>query len=538
MSEVEAVIEDKPGGFQAIWLLPVAVVVIGAWVVVQSYLTQGPTINVVFETAEGIQAGKTKVKAHSVEVGMVDEVRLADDRSSVIVTVQLDSGTADLLREDTQFWVVRPRIGTGGVSGLGTLLSGAYIELYPGMGVMGKRDFVGLENVPATPPGVPGVRITLYSDRANSVGAGDPVLYRGFQVGRVESAEIDEFSRIHIGVFIEAPHDQYVKRGARFWNASGLTIEGDASGIRVVVDSLTALLAGGIAFDVPAFAEAGQPVTDGAIFRLYRDKRSSETDPYEFGKLYVLLFEQSVRGLQPGAPVEYRGIRVGTVQHILTDVLGRLETSGAGTPVPALIRVEPGRFGLGDSEEGVRRLEARLVEIVGAGLRATIQTGNLLTGSLYVSFDHYPDVPPASVGEFDGHPTLPTLPGGLQRIERQISSLLAKINDLPLDRTVDELNEAVARAKSLLASVDRIAESEEMQAMPAQINATLKELEATVGSFSQGSEFYDNTSSALVELTQTLQSLRALTRTVEEKPNSLIFSTTHEPDPEPKAVSR
>ncbi len=537
MSEVEAVIEDKPGGFQAIWLLPLVVVVIGAWVVAQSYLTQGPTINVVFETAEGIQAGKTRVKAHSVEVGMVDEVRLADDRGSVIVTVQLDSGTADLLREDTQLWVVRPRIGASGISGLGTLLSGAYIELYPGMGVIGKRDFVGLNDVPATPPGVPGVRITLYSDRANSVGVGDPVLYRGFQVGRVESAVLDEFSRIHIGVFIDAPHNQYVTPGARFWNASGLTVEADASGIRVVADSLTALLAGGIAFDVPT-SEAEQPVTDGATFRLYRDKRSSETDPYEFGKLYVLLFEQSLRGLQPGAPVEYRGIRVGTVQHILIDVLGRFENLGAGTPVPVLIRVEPGRFGLGDSEAGVRRLEDGLGKSVGAGLRATIQTANLLTGSLYVSFDHYPDVPPESVGEFRGHPTLPTLPGGLQRIERQIASLLAKINDLPLDRTVDELNEAVARAKSLLASVNRIAESEEIQAMPARINATLKELEAAVGSFSQGSEFYDHASSALVELTQTLQSLRALTRIVEEKPNSLIFSATHEPDPEPKAVSR
>ncbi|MCZ6709094.1 MAG: intermembrane transport protein PqiB [Gammaproteobacteria bacterium] len=537
MSEVEAVVEDKPGGFQAIWLLPVAVVVIGAWVIAQSYLTQGPTINVIFETAEGIQAGKTRVKAHSVEVGTVDEVKLADDRSSVIVTVQLDSGSADLLREDTQFWVVRPRIGTGGVSGLGTLLSGAYIELYPGMGVMGKRDFVGLENVPATPPGVPGVRITLYSDRANSVGAGDPVLYRGFQVGRVESAEIDEFSRIHIGVFIEAPHDQYVKRGARFWNASGLTIEGDASGIRVVVDSLTALLAGGIAFDVPAFAEAGQPVADGAAFRLFRDKRSSETDPYEFGRLYVLRFEQSLRGLRPGAPVEYRGIRVGTVQHIMIDVLGRFER-GDGTRVPVLIRVEPGRFGVGDSEEGIRQLEDGLDASVSNGLRATIQTGNLLTGSLYISFDHYPDEPAATVGEFDGHPELPTLPGGLQRIERQISTLLAKINDLPLDRTVTELNDTLTRAKSLLASVDQIADSEEMQAMPARINATLEELEAAVASFSQGSEFYDHTNVVLVELTQTLQSLRAVTRTLEEAPNSLVFSATHEPDPEPKAVLR
>ncbi len=537
MSEVEAVIEEKPGGFQAIWLLPVAVVVIGAWVIAQSYWTEGPTIDVAFATAEGIQAGKTTVKAHSVEVGTVEEVKLADDRGSVIVTAQLNSGTADLLREDTQFWVVRPRIGAGGISGLGTLLSGAYIELYPGMGAMGKRDFLGLENVPATPPGVPGVRITLYSDRANSVGPGDPVLYRGFQVGRVESAVLDEFSRIHIGLFIEAPHDQYVTEGARFWNASGLTVEGDASGIRVVVDSLTALLAGGIAFDLPEFAQAGQPVTDGAAFRLFRDKRSSETDPYEFGRLFVLRFEQSLRGLRPGAPVEYRGIRIGTVQHILTDVLGRFE-SGVGTPVPVLIRVEPGRFGVGDSEEGIRQLEDGLAETVAVGLPETSQTGNLLTGSLYISFDHHPDAPPATIGEFDGHPTLPTLPGGLQRIERQVSTLLAKINDLPLDRTVDELNGTLARAKLLLASVNEIVDDEEMQAMPARINATLAELEAATASFSRGSEFYDRANLALVELTEALHNVRALARTLDEAPNSLIFSSSRGPDPEPKVTSQ
>lgn len=535
MSE-EAVIEERPSRFQAIWLLPVAVVIIGAFAVGQAYLEQGPVIRVTFDTAEGVQAGKTKIKSLSVEVGLVEEVQLADDLSHVIVTAQLDPGTARLLRDDTQIWVVRPRVGTGGISGLGTLLSGAYVELFPGQGDTGKREFVGLENIPATAPGVPGVRVELYTERASSVGVGDPVLYRGFQVGRVEATELDlETSQIRIGVFVDHPHDQLVTEGTRFWNASGLTIQADASGVRLSADALTSLISGGIAFDVPAIAEVGAPVADGAVFRLYPDKPSSELDPYAFGKEYVVQFEQSLRGLEPGAPVEYRGIRVGTVQRILRDELvGRDDGNQA---VPVLVRAEPGRFGLGDSEEGVQRMNDRLQQSVASGLRATLQTGNLLTGRLYVAFDHYPDAEIDEIGRFDGYPTLPTLPTGLQRIERQVTALLAKINALPLDRSVNELNATLARAKGLLASLDEMAQGEEMRALPGRLDESLRELEATMVSYRQGSEFYDQANLTLAELSQTLQSLRALAETIEEKPNSLIFSQTHAPDPEPRVGS-
>ncbi len=538
MSEPDAaLVEDKPPRVQAIWILPIVVLVVGIWVVAQSYLNQGPEITISFKTAEGLQAEKTQIKALSVQIGTVESVSLADDRSHVVVKARLNPGTRDLLREDTQIWVERPRIGAGGVSGLGTLLSGAYIKLSPGTGATGSRDFVGLEQVPATEPGVSGLRFTLESDRANSISTGDPILYRGLQVGQIESLELDlESSKMQYSGFIDAPYDELVTEGSRFWNASGIQIEADASGINVATDSLITLLAGGVTFDVPDGHEAGGRVSKGATFRLYATKRDAQRNPYQFGKQYALMFDQSLRGLEPGAPVEYRGIRVGTVERImLSDLQAH---TGEAAMLPVLIRVEPGRFQQEDTVEGVERLSASLAGAVERGLRAKLESGNLITGSLYVEFDLFPDNEPQSIGEYGGYPTLPTIPGGLDRIENQISRLLEKLNALPLEQTVAELNATLERTRDLLTSVDAMAESESMQALPARLEAALLEVENAAASFAQGSEFYSDADVTLDELTQTLQSIRALAESIEEKPNSLIFSGKHEPDPEPGRGSR
>ena len=533
-SAEDATIEDQPPRIQAIWVLPIIVLAIGVYVVVQTYLDQGPTITIRMQTAVGLEAGKTQVKALNVDIGIVDEVELATDLSHVVVTAKLNPGTGRLLREDTQIWVERPRVGASGVSGLGTLLSGAYVELSPGTGAPGRRSFDGLERAPATAPGVPGVRITLLSERANSVSVGDPVLYRGFQVGKIESVSLNlETSEIRYSAFVDAPYDTLVTDGARFWNASGVRLEADASGIRLQTGSLTSLLSGGVAFDVPPLTSSGDPVADGATFQLYGDQRSSETNPYVFGKLYVAMFERSLRGLSAGAPVEYRGVRVGTVERILSDELATFD--GGAAAIPVLMRAEPGRIGLGDTQTAVDRLETTLHKSVANGLRATIQTGNLVSGSLYVSLDHYADEEPDSLGEYNGYPTIPTKSSGLRRLEQQVETLLAKLNDLPLDDTVAELNRTVADARELLASVDKLVNSDAMQSMPAQINATLAELEGAAASFADGSELYSGASESLAELNATLQSVRSLADTLEEQPNAVIFPQRKRIDPIPGA---
>jgi paraquat-inducible protein B len=514
-----------------IWVVPIVAAILGAGMVIYTFVSQGPDITIVFSTAQGIEAGKTKIKVLSVDVGIVESAGLSEDVEHVIVQARLEKAATPLLREDTQFWVVRPRVGTGGVSGLGTLLSGGYIQLAPGTGETGRRDFVGLDEPPVTPAGTPGLRFNLVTDQAGSVSAGDPILYKDFGIGRIDSADFDVASQqMRYGAFIEAPYDDLVTSATRFWNASGISLSAGADGIEVDTASLETLLIGGVAMGLPEGVEPGDPVESGTTFQLYPNRASVNERPYRHAIEYVVNFPQSVRGLQPGAPVEYRGIRAGRVERVLLEELASLGLRGQGSPIPVLIRVEPGRLKLPDSEEGTKVLAEAIGNAVGIGMRATLATGSLLTGSLYVALDIYPDEPPAEMGSFAGRPTIPTVASGLAGIEQKLASLLDKLNALPLGGTVDQ-------AEQTLADLNAILGSESMQSLPGSVEATLAELREALASVSSESALQQRLLRTVTELDRTLQSLRDLLDTLDEKPNALIFNRAPGEDPRPPAGS-
>ena len=374
----------------AIWIVPIIALLLGVWMVLNHYLTRGPEISITFSTAEGIEAEKTKIKALNVDVGLVESVQLNSDLESVTVIARIEREAASLLRDDSGFWVVRPRIGAKGVTGLSTLLSGAYIELSPGKGKEGKREFLGLEEAPVTPMSAPGLHINLLSDEAGSVSAGDPVLYRGYRVGRIESAKFNtETQKLHAGVFIEAPYEDLVTSNTRFWNSSGISFQATASGISLQTGSLETLLIGGVAFDLPEGANQGTVVENHAQFRLYPDVASINEHPFQHYEEYLLLFDTSVRGLVAGAPVLYRGLRIGTVIDVSFNYLhiDMARTKGRAVGIPVLIRIEPGRWLGEDTAEAKAKALADVAKSVESGMRATLKIGNLITGALLVSFD-------------------------------------------------------------------------------------------------------------------------------------------------------
>jgi len=530
MSEAEARVSTRRK-IPAIWIVPVVAFVLGIWMVIYTAINEGPEIVIKFSTAEGIEAGKTKLKSRSVAIGLVESVTLNEDLESVSVVARLDPSAAPLLHDDSRFWVVRPRIGAGGISGLGTLMSGAYIELEPGSGEPSdRREFEGLEEIPVTAVGTPGVRITLVADRAGSVGTGDPVLYRGFQVGRIEKTVFDASTRqVRHRVFIDSPYDQLVNSATRFWNASGISLSASADGVKLEVGSLQSLLAGGVAFGLPSDLHPQVPVKQGAEFKLYDSYESTLEEKFRVSVDYVVSFAQSIRGLTLGAPVEYRGVPIGEVREIMLAELARIGTRGSGAPIPVRIRIEPGRMKLGDNEAGLNGLRQAIDVGVGRGLRASLQTGNLLTGVLFISLDFYRDEGAAQIGTFAGYPTIPTLAGGLERIERQVSRLLRKLNDMPLETTVAELN-------ATLAEVRRIVASQSTQELPQSLNASLQELRQVLGSLNPDSPLYDRLDRTLTELNRTLQSVGATSRTVGDQPSSILFSTPTQPDPEPRGA--
>lgn len=522
--------------FSAVWIIPLLALVIGISMAVHNVMTQGPTITLDFETAESLQPGKTKIRMLSVEIGLVENVVLKEDMSGVTATVKLDPKSRPLLREDTRFWVVRPRIGGGGVSGLSTILAGSYIEMDPGAGAVGQREFVGLEEPPQTPLDAPGVRLTLYSSEVGSLGVGESVVYRGFNVGRIETMEFDrEKAQVRYDIFIDDPFHQLVNGNTRFWNTSGISLNASAEGFEVRMGSVDTLFLGGVEFANPPGALSGSPVEHGQEYRLYETYEDSLEDPYTFGAYYVVSFYQSIRGLKPGAPVEYRGIPVGRVERVLTkeltalnfaDSLGQDQVSGRAIPV--LIYLEPAMLELPDSQEATDTLVKGIELGVSSGLRATLSVGNFLTGSQLVNIDYFSDEEPAELGTFEQYVTIPTIETGVGRLESQIRNFMDRLNALPLEETV-------AGANKVLGNVNGLLESDETKELSSELVATLAELRHTMSGLSPDSKMYQGLGASVNSLNRTLENLDALMRKLSDKPSALIFPTSPEMDPIPEA---
>jgi paraquat-inducible protein B len=530
--------------FNPIWVIPVVAVVIGLYMVVHTKLTEGPEITIQFDTAEGLEAGKTRLRFRDVDVGLVEAVSLSDSMDQVVVTAKMDKNAAGMLREDTRFWVVRARVGAGSVSGLDTLLSGAYIQLDPGTGSRNEKGaYVGLELPPLTPADAPGVRLTLYSDKAGSLSAGDAIVYNGYKVGRIEGVTFDiEKKVVSYDAFVDAPYSDLVTTNTRFWNVSGVAIDASAAGLRVTTGSIETILLGGVAFgNLPGLAP-GDKAISGATYRLASSYHELEADPYQFRIYYVAEFAQSLRGLEPGAPVEYRGIQIGRVDRILIKELASQRGAGDGKPIPVLLYLEPGRFGLGDSEQSTERMRESIANGVTTGMRVSLQTGNLLTGALYLNIDWFKDEPAATLGQFEDYPVIPSIPSGLGRLEQQVGSLLDKLNDLPLEPMVANASTALGTLDgtlvALTATMDSLQEilaKDGTKALPGELNQTLADLRKALANLSPESAVGQSLSNSVFELNQTLRNLEDLTRTLSEKPSSLVFPSKNSADPIPEA---
>lgn len=512
-----------------IWIVPAVAVLLGLWMLLDAYHNQGPEIEIAFPTASGIESGKTKVKVLDVEVGLVASVGLGEDLKSIVVKARLDKEVEPLLRDDTEFWVVTARLDATGISGVSTLLSGGYIQLSPGDAPGERRSFVGLPAPPVTPAGTPGLKIELVGERAGSVSAGDPILHKGYPVGRIESARLDVKSeKMRYSAFIEEGYQELVSSSTRFWNASGISFQATADGIQVQTGSLVTLLMGGVSFGSPDDVLPGEPAVSGASFKLYPDYVTMNLQPYRVGIEYIVRFDQSIRGLQVGAPVEYRGVRVGRVEDIL---IKELSLGGAGEAIPVLITIQPGRLLLPDNERGATQMRAAVENSVALGMRASLATGSFITGGKYVSLDVHERDADSALGTYAGRQTIPTLPSGLEGLEHQVSELLDKLNDMPIE-------ELAASAVDAIESANRLLASQSMRDLPASLDATLAGIRSTLAGLSADSALQENLLAALVELDHVLHSFRKLANTLNEQPNSLVFARRISPDPVPPAGPR
>lgn len=527
---------NRVGKFNKIWLVPVVAFVIGVWMVWAQWASKGPVIEISFTTGDGVEATKTKVKRKNVEIGEVLGLALSDDAESVIVQVQVHKENADLLREDSEFWIVRPRIGPGGVSGLGTLLSGAYIEMSPGSSEETARSFEGLERPPATPQGTPGLRVTLDSDSNRALNIGAPVLFEGRPVGTIDYVHFNTSERrTYYDAFIEAPYDRLITTNTQFWFSSGVSVDLSADGIRVEFGNLESIIEGGVSFGVPQGRPLGDVITERAFFTI-RLRESDINERLNEHKIeYVLLFDDSIRGLRPGAPVEYRGVKVGRVTRTDIDYDEPVILLEPNARIPVLVEIVPARLGYEDTAADAAMVQATLDELLLNGLYGSLETGNLLTGQKFIELN-YSKSGPVELESFAGRKVIPSTGNAVDRVLASVASAADALAKLPLDDVVASATRALEQTADTLAGLDEILESEAAKQVFAKLNVTLEDLQQLAEDYSEGSRANEELQRSLKALERSLVELEPVLRQLRQKPNSLVFGGSSEPDQEPRGA--
>ncbi|WP_438466807.1 intermembrane transport protein PqiB [Marinomonas sp. PE14-40] len=532
---------DQARPISKVWLVPFVALTIGLWMLYYNWSNQGPLITISFENAEGLEIDITKIKLRDITIGKVVDLKLSDQFDSIELTARLDKNTDPLLKEDSNFWVVKPRVGKEGISGLSTILSGGHIEISPGHSDVSRYDFVGLETPPITPAGTPGLRITLNSDDEFAFTTGDPIVYKGLTIGRFEKVKFNFEERVvYYDAFVNEPFHQLITKNTRFWNTSGLRLDLNSDGISVQTGNVETLLTNGITFGVPQGMEPGPQATQEDIFRIYTNVEQASATKYLHTVEYIMLVSSSIRGLEIGAPVEYRGVHVGKVldtnfnenkhEAILEDDL----------KIPVLLSLEPGLVGLPDTEFSAEGIKLQTRKWIKKGLKASLATGNLLTGSLFVELQHFPEHPMTSVSFKDGYEVIPTIEDNLGQIANKAGDFIDTLNKLPLESLTKDTQQVLKDLSTTLNDlnqtsnkVNALVDQTHAAQLPQQLQDTLKKVSTMTQGLSEGSPGYDELLNTLQAVQSSLHELKPLLNKVKNRPNSLIFSDNQPSDIEP-----
>lgn len=512
-----------------IWLIPLIALLIALSLAVKALLSHGPTIDVSFRTAEGLVAGKTTVRYKQVDIGVVRQIDLSDDRSHIIARIDLRKGASNFAAKDSRFWVVRPRIGTGGVSGIDTLLSGSYIEVDGGKSEEDKFEFTGLEVPPVISSDVPGKVFFLNADDLGSLDIGSPIYYRRINVGQITAYKLsDDGKNVELQTFIRAPYDKFVTTDARFWQASGIDVTLNASGFNLDTQSLASIVAGGIAFGFPESSRA-TTAANHSRFNLWDSKGDALKEPDGQPRGVIMYFDHSLRGLTVGAPIDFMGIEIGNVKSVNAEFYDHYKQ--IRMRVEAVIypsRVENGQA-LNPNSEIFK-------DFIEHGWRAQMRTGNLLTGQNYIALDKFPKAKPATLQILgDNRVVIPTTPTELSGLQAQVSQIADKLTKFPLVEIGQDVRKTLNNMNTAIESTDKLVKQLDGKVAPG-LQATLDDVRKTVRSsesiLSSDAPLQQDVRKALQQMTRAAASLQLMSDYIEQHPESIIRGKTPEADDE------
>jgi paraquat-inducible protein B len=538
MAESDALLRPRRM-FSWVWIAPLAAAAIVGWLGIRGLEDRGPLITISFTEAEGLQAGETKIRHKDVDIGTVESVVLTRDMSRVVVQARMRRAVSDHLTEGARFWIVRPRFGIAGISGLSTLVSGAYIEMYPGEGPP-EHNFVGLDEPPTLQPDAPGHFFTLRAANLGQIAEGSPVSYRGVPVGEVEGFALDPGSKqIEIYVFVRAPYEHLVHPESRFWNSGGVDLSIGTQGLRLRAESWQQLLSGGVTFDTPDLVLNQTPSSEGGVFRLYDNQNDAYEDPRGPTLVYRVVFEGAGGNLGRGSAVELQGVEVGQV----VDSKLQFDDATQLTQLLVTLQIDPSRVEIihrhGDAAAAPTEvLRARIEKLVARGLRAEVTTASFLTGSKVVSLDLVKGAPAARIRQVDGYARLPSINGS--DLTAMLASVRKVLNNIDSATSGPELGHAIKELDHTLSSLDQLTHEVQPEIKPvldslrdtaAAAQRTLDAADKMLGGRASSSS---DLSRLIRELTDAARSIRALTDYLDRHPEGLIRGRrTEQPGEQP-----
>ncbi len=538
-----------------VWIVPILTGLIALWLAYETWSKKGPVITVTFETAAGLTAGQSQLKYKNVVMGTVKSIDVAPDLAHVVVTIETTRDAEPLLTDKTIFWVVKPELFAGSLTGLETLLSGSYIGMRPEAGKergKPKRHFAGQQDPPVLQAWAKGTTYKLDSRRLGSISLGSPIFFRDIEVGTVLGWDLGDLaSRVTVHAFIREPFDQYVREDSMFWNASGVSVKLSGDGVSVRMESLRALLLGGIAFESPTGKDA--PIAKASqAFRLYHNFEAAQAAGFGRQIHLVSYFPGSVGGLSVGADVTLHGLKIGEV----TDVGLVYDPVRQRIVAPVHYRVEAGRVENFASllNIGTERLAEEMIK---RGMRATLQSTSLITGQKAVALERVENAPPATLEKAGDAFVVPAVEsGGFDALTTSATQLLSKLNSIDyqklgqsltsaaagLDNTIngEQLKKTLAALEATMIDVRDIARKLDVEGTPAlkrlpaiaqQLQDSLTQANKLFGSINAGygddSRFRRDLDRLLPQLTDAARSIRALADLLSRHPEALIKGRTN-----------
>lgn len=535
--QATATVKRTPPFNVLVWIIPVLALLTGAWLLFQHLRHTGPEITLYIKDADGLEINTTTIKVMNVTVGKVTAIRISPDEKGVQIKAQMTADVKNMLRKDTQFWIVKPRIDQSGITGLNTLVSGSYIAFTPGHSKERAETFTVADLPPVTAISQSGMRLRLKGHSDKLLNPGSPVLYGDISAGQIEKAYFDpKDNSVHYQVYINSPYDSLIGDKVKFWLQTGLQVTATGGGVHIDSAPIPALLSGAIVFKT-MFEGKGNPVANNTEFTLYNSERELDNLPTNRAQYYVVFFQQSVRGLSVGAPVEYQGINIGSVADVPYFAPNDSHNLFQHGWIPVRLRIEPGRMEINAGKQDDKIWQQQIQQALNLGLSASLEKDNLITGNQYISLSQ------AQAGEslfkpvaqYQGYTVISSTHTGLDMIQNQLTALLAKMNKLPIENTMKQLDMTLAQLKTTLASADRLLSQNKTQQLPAELAATLKELRTTLQGVSSTSPLYGDIQQTLKSIDSTLKDAQPTLKTLKQQPNALIFNRRGH-DPEPKGA--